>query len=94
MLNDYLNQAASLQHSTGTDDRGQTTHGPVQAVRCRKQRRGRVAVANQHATRVQETIYYLLVPVAEGDILDGKLVLTVNDWVGLGGSTAGYKAVV
>jgi len=94
MLGSYLNQGAKLERAAGTDDRGQATFGPALAVRCRKQRRGRLALTSQDATRLQETVYYLMTPVSEGDKLDGLVVKTVNDWVGLNGGQTGYKAVV
>lgn len=94
MLSNYLNQGAALRHAFGTDDRGQTVFGLPQAVKCRKERRGRIAATAQGATRLQETVYYLTSPVFEGDMLDGMIVKSVDDWVGLRGEAVGYKAVV
>jgi len=94
VLSSYLNQRAYLQRAEGTDERGQPIFGPAQAVRCRKQRRGRIVAVNNSATRVQETVYFLLASVAEGDKLDGMLVKSVDDWADLRGDNAGCKAVV
>jgi len=94
VLNDYLNQGAALRRKTGTDDRGQLTHGPAQVIRCRRQKRGRLNMANQGAARVQETVYYTKAPVFEGDMLGGAIVTAVNEWVDRDGNVIGYKAVV
>lgn len=94
MLSSYLNQGAVLRRAAGTDDRGQPVHGPVQAIRCRRQKRTRLVMAAQGATRVKEIVYYTVKPVAEGDMLDDAIVTGVDSWVGLNGEVLGFKAVV
>lgn len=39
-------------------------------------------------------VYYLLNQIAEGDMLDGKVVMGVSEWEGLNGKPIGYKAVM
>lgn len=39
-------------------------------------------------------VYYLLNKISEGDMLDGKIVMGVSEWVGLDGAPIGYKAVM
>ena len=94
MLSDYLNQGMALRRKIGTDGRGQPVYGPVQAVKCRKQRRGRFQMNGDHALRVQETIYYTKNPIFEGDMIDGAVVRSVDDWVGVRGEVIGHKVVL
>ncbi|MCL2531583.1 MAG: hypothetical protein FWE40_05450 [Oscillospiraceae bacterium] len=94
MLRNYLNQTAKLERQNGIDDRGQSTYHIAKIIRCRKEKRMRLQVAGYSSTLKPGTVYYITIPVVEGDKLDGVVVLAVDEWVGLKGNVQGYEAVV
>lgn len=101
MLSMYLNEKTiytpALRDKEGnqiTDHHGQTLYGNPQQINCRTEPKAREIITADRQSIVTSTMYYLVVPVSVGDMLDGKRVLDVNDWTGLGGSSIGYEAVV
>ena len=94
MLNAYLNQTAEYSPCTGSDDRGQPVYGDAEVIRCRKQlKMQNVLTATGQVIKAQH-IYYCSHSVAEGDMLDGRVVVAVEIWSGLSGEIIGYKAVL
>jgi hypothetical protein len=94
MLNDYLNQEAQHAVQTGFDDRGQAIYAAPVVVACRRQKKALTGYEKDAQKRTQQSVYYLINEVREGDKLDGYKVLSVNTWVELFGGTVGFKAVV
>jgi hypothetical protein len=94
VLSTYLNQTAQLKRRTDTDNRGQGVYGDVVTVDCRKQAKTQYVLTATGATVKTNHIYYLTDSVAEGDMLDGKVVITVVPWTDLGGEIIGYKAAM
>lgn len=94
MLKHYLNQTALRQKSTGVDDRGQLVYGAAATVPCRLSEKTQTLMSADGRMVVAQRVYYLTTPVAEGDMLDGKIVLAVAQWADLGGHIIGYKAVI
>lgn len=94
MLGVYLNQTAQHQAKTGADGRGQPIYADALSISCRKQAKiQNVVTATGQSVQTQHT-YYTLQEVAEGDMLDGRVVMAVSVWAGLNGEVMGYKAVV
>ena len=94
MLSSYLNQSAEYQQKTGTDDRGQPIYAAPVSINCRKQEKiQNILTATGQAVQTQHS-YYLTTPVKEDDQLEGRRVMAVSVWRGLGGEVLGYKAVV
>jgi hypothetical protein len=94
VLSAYLNQTAQYQRRTGTDNRGQGVYGSASTVACRKQAKTQHILTATGSTVKTNHVYYLTDSVAEGDVLDGKVVITVIPWAGLGGEIIGYKAAM
>ena len=94
MLSNYLNQTAQLRRATGTDEYGQPIFGLASTILCRRQNRSRLVFSPHGSSRVNEITYYLTECLVEGDMLDGKVVGSVDVWIGLRGYAVGYKAVI
>jgi len=94
MLSSYLNQSAQYEAQTGTDDRGQAIFAAPVAIPCRKEVRTAKVFSATSATVKPQTVYYTTHEVREGGKLDGKVTQSAEEWVGLGGRTEGFKAVI
>lgn len=94
MLGDYLNQTVVYHCKTGTDDRGQPIYAEPIMLPCRHQPKIQNVVTTTGQIVQTQHVYYLADYVAEGDMLDNKIVMAVSDWVDLGGEIIGHKAVV
>ncbi len=94
MLGCYLNQMAQYRPCTGTDGRGQPIYGDALPLPCRRQSKAQNVLKATGQTIRTQHVYYLLNQIAEGDMLDGKVVMGVSEWAGLDGKPIGYKAVM
>lgn len=94
MLSTYLNQKAQYQRRTDTDNRGQGIYGNALTVYCRRQAKKQCVLTTTGSTVKTNHVYYLANGAAEGDMLDGKVVIAVVPWTGLGGEIIGYKAAI
>lgn len=94
MLSTYLNQTAEYKPCTGTDGRGESIFGTPVTISCRKQAKTQNVLTATGQVLQSQHVYLLKQAVAVGDMLDGSVVMAVNDWHGLFGEVIGYKAVV
>ena len=94
MLGDYLNQKALHETCTGADDRGQPTYAAAVSIACRRVKKSQNVLTSTGQLITVQHVYYVKTPVAEGDTLDGKVVMAVPEWTGLGGEILGYKAMM
>ena len=94
VVSTYLNQTAEYAPQIGTDDRGAPLYGEAQQVACRRRCKARRTITSEGETLSEVTEYLLTQRVNTGDTLDGRQVLTVDDWAGFYGNIIGYKAVV
>ena len=94
MLDAYLNQRVELKRYAGTNDFGEALYGDAEVIPCRYQPRAQNVLTSTGQIVKTQHIYYTTQAVAEGDRLDGKVVMAVSEWIGLTGDTMGYKAVM
>ena len=94
MLGAYLNQRVELKRYAGTNDFGEALYDYAQVIPCRYQPKAQNVLTSTGQIVKTQHIYYTTQAVAEGDKLDGKVVMAVSEWVGLTGDTVGYKAVM
>lgn len=100
MLDSYLRQQATLQRAlrtengdTRTDERGKTLYASALSIPCRIRETTQEVLTTDKRVVKTSYVYYAQTQIREGDRLDGRRVELVSRWVGLGGGTAGYKAV-
>ena len=92
MLAAYCNQTATHQALTGSNNRDEPVYGPEHPIQCRKRRKTQEILTADRRRVTTEVLYHLTAPVAEGDLLDGRRVQWVSEWVTLEGATVGWRA--
>lgn len=93
MLGVYLNQTSELNLQTDTDDRGQSTYSTAVSIPCRREKTDKIIITATGEKKQAEYWYLLRNAVNTGDMLDGKVVLSVSDYPDLSGKVIGYEAV-
>lgn len=78
----------------GTDGRGDFMYGQALGIKCRRQQKVQNVLTDREQVVKTLHIYYTHDEVHEGDMLDGRIVVSVSVMTDLGGKTIGYKAVV
>jgi len=98
MLSSYLNQTATLEIQSAPDQYGDRAPSSAVVIACRKQGVMRVIMQDGSPQFAASTMYIFEkiqpVPRAQVDMLDGKVITEIIDYVGLDGVVLGYEAYV
>ena len=101
MLDSYLNQEVEYTQAARNPDgtvqmsnRGEVVYLAPVVIPCRKQRREREILTADAQIIKTDYVFYTEQQVQTDDLLDGRRVQNVSEWVDLGGDIVGYKAVV
>jgi len=94
MLNDYLTQTVIHTPVTGLTDRGEPIEGVSRSLPCRKQMKTQKILKADGSVVKCDFMYYLSDRVSQGDLLDGRIITELTEWLYLDGGTMGFKAVV
>lgn len=93
MLDDYLNQTAEWRPFEQANEYNEPQYGAPVEIICRKVHKTQYVRSEKLEQLLSTMTCYTRSPVNEKDLLDGKTVLTVEDWVELEGTILGYKVM-
>lgn len=93
MLTEYAVTQATHQAKTGTDARGQDTHGTARTIKVMSARMISATRSEKEAQATEETAYLTTAEVNTGDLLNGRRVVRVSTHHDFNGALVYRKAV-
>ena len=78
---------------TGTNQYDEPEYSGVVQIRCRKQLHAQEVILPDKRQVKLEWRYHILRRVKVGDLLDGRRVEVVQEWVDLNGSAIGWRVM-
>lgn len=93
MLTEYAVTQATHQAKTGTDARGQDTHGTARTIKVMAARVTNLTRDDREARAAEETAYLTTAEVNTGDLLNGRRIIRVSAHHDFNGALVYRKAV-